>query len=384
MRGFDTEAVHAGEEEDDLGSLEAPVHVTAAYAFRDAADAAARFAQRAPGEIYARWRNPTVCAFERKMASLEGAEAAVALASGMGAVSGALSANLRAGDHVVAPNAVYAETAKVLRERFARFGVETTFTGSDADAVRAAIRPTTRVVWCETPANPVLSLADIPALADVASSAGAVLVVDSTFATPYHQQPLALGAQLVVHSATKAIGGHGDALGGVVCGDAARIEAIQADAVRGGGAALSPHVAALLDRGARTLGLRMQRASASAATLAERLEAHPRVTRVSYPGLRSHPQFALAERQMTRGFGALVAFEVEGGAARVYDAVTLVRRAVSLGDVRSLITCPAATTHASMRPEQRRAAGIGEGLMRLSVGIEDVEDLWDDLSAALG
>lgn len=387
--GFATRAVHAGESPDGAtGGVEAPLVRSSAFAFESAADARAQFEGKTEGCIYGRWRNPNVASFEAKMAALEGAEAAVALASGMAAVEAALTVGLGVGDRVLAPLGVYAETAKLLRGRLARFGIGADFVDMrDLDAVERSWTDATRVVWCETPANPRLTLYDIEALSALARARGARLVVDGTFATPYHQQPLSLGADLVVHSATKAIGGHGDALGGVVSGPAEPVAAIREDAVRTGGAILSPDAAWLLARGLRTLPLRMERASANAATLAARLEADPRVATVAYPGLASHPQHPLARRQLRRGFGALVAFELRGGRVageRCYDRLRLITRAVSLGDVRSLITHPASTTHASMPEPQRRAAGITDGLFRLSVGIEDVEDLWADLDAAMG
>jgi cystathionine beta-lyase/cystathionine gamma-synthase len=246
--------------------------------------------------------------------------------------------------------------------------------------------PRTRLVYVETPANPTLAVTDIAAVAALARERGAVTVVDSTFATPYHQRPLALGADLVVHSATKAIGGHGDAIGGVVVGDDARVAAVHEGMVRIAGAAMSPWNAHMLTRGARTLALRAARMAESALALAERLEAHPGIERVWYPGLLSHPQHAVARRQMMRGYGGLVAVELRGGAEAgraVYDRVRLFTRAVSLGDVRSLITHPATTTHVSLDPAVRRAAGIRDGTMRLSIGIEDMEDLWRDLERAL-
>jgi len=384
-----TEAVHAGDEPDPTtGALEPPIVLSNAYAFPDAARTAAEFAGEADGFIYSRWRNPSVEAFERKMAALEGAEAAVALASGMAAVYGALTARVGAGDHVVAARSVYAETARMMRERLSRFDIEVTHAdATDLSALEAAWRPSTRAVWIETPANPVLTITDIAAVSELARSRGALCIVDSTFATPHHQQPLAHGADLVVHSATKGIGGHGDAIGGVVAGAAELVREVRVQTVRGAGAAMSPFTAWLLSRGARTLPLRAQRASDTAHELARRLEGDGRIERVFYPGLESHPQHPLAARQMRNGWGGLVAFEVRGGVdggRRLYDAVSLVTRAVSLGDVRTLLTHPASTTHASMPAEQRRAAGISDGLMRLSVGIEDVEDLWDDLHRALG
>jgi cystathionine beta-lyase/cystathionine gamma-synthase len=388
---FDTLAVHAGEHPDasdpTSAALEPPIVLASAFAFASAEDAAAQFRRERPGHIYTRWSNPTVLALEEKLAALEGAEASVVLASGMAAVTGAIEAFVGAGDHVVAPRSLYAETARLLRERMPRFGVTTTFVDDPSPAAyAAALTPRTRIVYAETPANPTLAITDLAELAELAHAHRALLVVDGTFATPYHQRPLALGADLVLHSATKALCGHGDAIGGVVSGNQALVDTIRKDAVRTAGAVLSPLTAMLLSRGVRTLGLRMKQASASALELARRLEADPRIARVHYPGLPSHPHHALAARQMQRGFGAMVAFEVRGGlpaGAHAYDAVEVIARAVSLGDVRSLLTHPASTTSASMPAADREAAGITDGLIRLSVGIEDVEDLWRDLDRAL-
>jgi methionine-gamma-lyase len=396
---FDTLAVHAGESPDPTsGALEPPITLASAYAFESAEDAAAQFragASNRAGHIYTRWSNPTVEALEEKLAALEGAEASAVLASGMAAVTGAIETFVGSGDHVVAPRGLYAETARLLRERMPRFGVTTTFIDDvSIETYRRAITPRTRIVYAETPANPTLAITDLRGLADMLRAcaseghpSGMLLVVDGTFATPYHQRPLAHGADLVLHSMTKAISGHGDAIGGVVSGRASLIASLRADAVRTAGAVISPLTAMLVSRGVRTLGLRMKQASASALELARRLEADPRTERVHYPGLASHPHHELASRQMDRGHGAMIAFEVRGGleaGARAYDAVEVISRAVSLGDARSLLTHPASTTSASMPRADRLAGGITDGMMRLSVGIEDVEDLWSDLDRALG
>lgn len=385
----DTLAVHAGDHADPHSkALEPAVVLASAYAFDSADDAAAQFRGETRGHIYTRWSNPTVEALEAKIAALEGAEASVALASGMAAVAASLHALCVTGDHVVASASLYAETARLMREQLPRFGIQTTFVDTtDLVAVRAAMRASTRVLYAETPANPTLAISDLAALAEIAHEAGAKLVVDGTFATPYHQQPLALGAAVVLHSATKSISGHGDTIGGVASGKKDVIRALREVGVRTSGAAMAPLTAMLVARGARTLCLRMERASANAAWLAEKLAGDPRIDVVHYPGLASHPHHALARRQMQRGFGAMVSFEVKGGlpaGKRAYDRLELVARAVSLGDVRSLMTHPASTTSASMPREDRLRAGITDGLMRMSVGIEDREDLWDDLSRALG
>jgi methionine-gamma-lyase len=383
-----TIAVHAGEEPDRAtGALGPSVVLASAYAFDSADDAAAQFRGDREGWIYSRWRNPTIEGFERKLAALEGAADAVALASGMSAVHAAIGASVRAGDRIVAPTSIYGESARLFREVLPRFGVDTTFVDqTDLAAVEVAAARGMRVLYAETPANPTLAVTDLAALRAIASARGATTIVDSTFATPWHQHPLEHGVDLVLHSATKAIGGHGDAIGGVVAGPRDRIREVREFGVRACGGAMAPLTAMLLSRGLSTLGLRMERASASALELARRLESDPRIERVWYPGLRSHPQHEIAARQMERGFGAMIALEVRGGlerGKRCYDSVELFARAVSLGDVRSLITHPATTTHASMPRGDRLAGGIGDALLRLSIGIEDVEDLWSDLDAAL-
>ena len=384
-----TLAVHAGDHPDPhTKALEPPVVLASAYAFDSADDAAAQFRGEVDGHIYTRWSNPTVRALEQKLAALEGAEASVAFASGMAAVAASLESFLALGDHVVASGSLYAETARLMRERLPRFGIETTFVDStDLAALRAAMRDRTRVVYVETPANPTLAISDLAALAEIAHASRAKLIVDGTFATPYHQRPLELGADVVLHSATKSISGHGDTIGGVASGAKDIVQTLRHTGVRTAGAPMAPLTAMLIARGARTLCLRMERASGTAAWLAERLAGDPRIEVVHYPGLASHPHHALAKKQMQRGFGAMISFEVKGGlpaGKRAYDRLELIARAVSLGDVRSLMTHPASTTSHSMPREDRLRAGITDGLMRMSVGIEDREDLWGDLSAALG
>ncbi len=379
-------SVHAGDRRGAEQALEAPLVLSSAFAFGSADEAAAAFRGEADAYIYGRWGNPSVEDLEAKVAALEGAEAAVATASGMAAVTGALLSRLASGDHVVAPLAFYGESARLMRERLPRFGIETTFVdATSVDAYLAALRPTTRLVYAESPANPTLGITDLEALAQLTRSRGVPLVVDNTFATPYCQNPLALGADLVVHSMTKALGGHGDAIGGVVVGSRAMTEPVRDLVVKGLGGVLAPFNAFLIARGIRTLALRQERACASALTLAQRLSGHPAVASVHYPGLSSHPGHAVARRQM-RAFGSLLAFELAGGleaGKRLLGAVQLVSHAVSLGDVRSLVTHPASTTASTMPADLRARAKISDGLVRLSVGIEDVEDLWADLSAAL-
>ncbi|GMV12528.1 MAG: bifunctional o-acetylhomoserine/o-acetylserine sulfhydrylase [Polyangiaceae bacterium] len=360
--------------------------LSSAFAFESADEAAAAFRGESDAYIYGRWGNPSVEELEAKVAALEGGEDAVATASGMAAVTGALLGTLAAGDHVVAPLAFYGESARLLRERLPAFGIQTSFVeASSVEAYLAAVRPTTRVFYAESPANPTLGITDLEALGRAAHERGITLIADNTFATPYCQNPLALGADLVVHSLTKALGGHGDAIGGVVVGARSRTEPVRDLIVKGLGGVLAPFNAFLIARGIRTLAIRQERACASAKTLAERLAGHPAAARVYYPGLQGHPGHEVAQRQM-RAFGALLSFELAGGlpaGKHLLGAVRVITHAVSLGDVRSLITHPASTTASTMPPELRARAGIGDGLVRLSVGIEDVEDLWADLSAGI-
>ncbi|MCA9581151.1 MAG: PLP-dependent transferase [Myxococcales bacterium] len=385
-KGPSTRAVHGGGSPIDDGVPPDTVFMGSVFPFDDAADAARRF-EEGEGYVYSRWANPTVAELERAIADLEGAEACVAFASGMGAIYGVLATVLGPGDHVVAPRAIYAETAKVLRLHFARFGIETTFVDmTDLGAVEKAITSRTRLLWVETPANPVLAVTDLGAVVSLGRANDVCIVSDNTFATPYHQNPLVHGVDLVVHSATKGICGHGDALGGVVAGARDRVDAIREEALRGAGAVMAPMTAWLVRRGLRTMAIRCAQSSATAQDLATRLSHREGVARVYYPGLASHPGHGIAARQMVRGFGSMIAFELQGGAdqgRRVHDRLALFTRAVSLGDVRSLVTHAASTTHHSMPREQRIEAGISDGLLRLSIGIEDVEDLWSDLDQAL-
>lgn len=387
-----TRAVHAGDAVDDqhalsqARALEPPLVLSSAYHLGTAEEAAAAFRGENDLYIYGRWRNPSVEALERKVADLESAEAAVATASGMAAVTGALLSRLQAGDHVVAPWSCYGETSRLLREHLPKLGIQTTFIdGSSIEAYARALKDNTRVIYAETPSNPVLKVCDLQALAKLSHERGAELVCDNTFATPIHQRPIELGADVVLHSMTKALGGHGDAIGGVICGSRARVRDASELVVKGFGGVLAPFNAFLISRGMRTLALRQRQASASALELAHWLTAEPAVSVVHYPGLPTHPGHEIATRQM-QGFGALLSFELRSGleaGRRVLEAVELIEHAVSLGDVRSLITHPASTTASTMPVETRRRADIGDGLLRLSVGIEAFEDLRRDLAQAL-
>ncbi len=378
--------MHAGETRDETDALEPPLVLATAFALGTPEQAVGAFSGDNDRYIYGRWRNPSVEQTEAKLADLEGAEDAVATASGMAAVTGAVLSIVQSGDHIVAPLAVYGETSRLLRERLPRFGIETTFVdATDAESYRAAFRPATKLAYVETPANPTLGVTDVVQVAEAARAAGIAVVADNTFATPVNQTPLALGADLVVHSMTKALGGHGDAIGGVVAGSAARVGEVRELVVKGFGGVLAPFNAFLVSRGIRTLALRQERAGASTARIAAYLDGHAAMSAVHYPGLERHPGHDVAARQMA-GFGSLVAFELAGGvdaARRFLGRVRLITHAVSLGDVRSLVTHPATTTAANIPREVRIQAGIADGLLRLSVGIEDCDDLLADLDQAL-
>jgi methionine-gamma-lyase len=396
-----TTCVHAGEAPGEGGALDPPIVLSSAFAFTSAEHAARAFRGEEEAWIYGRWGNPTVDALEQKLAALEGAEAACATASGMAAIAGVLLASCEAGDHVVAPRSMYAESARLLRERLPKLGITTTFVDGTREAYAAAVTERTRILYVETPSNPTLGVVDIAAVAELARSlakgAGPerprpLVVVDGTFATPFAQTPLALGADLVVHSMTKGIAGHGDVIGGAVMGSRALVDAAKEVIVKGFGGVLSPLSAWLVSRGLRTFALRQERACATAAALAAHLAAHPRVAVVHHPSLASHPGHALARKQM-HAYGALLSFELHAGGddgsdavergRKVLEALRVATHAVSLGDVRTLVVHPASTTHSTMPAEARRLAGITDGLLRMSCGLESAGDLAADLDRAL-
>lgn len=384
--GFDTRAVRVGHRRTPEGEHDEPIFPTSSYVFASAAEAAARFAGEKPGNIYSRFTNPTVRTFEERLAALEGGERCVAFASGMSAILATGMGLLKAGDHVVASKAIFGTTTILFQNYFGRFGVETTFVPlTDYAGWEKAIKPNTRLLFLETPSNPITEVADIPRLAQIAHARGCLLVVDNCFCTPAQQLPLRLGADIVVHSATKYLDGQGRCVGGAVIGDAERVGKDVFGFLRTAGPTMSPFNAWVFLKGLETLSLRMKAHSANAQTLAEWLEKQPRVKRVYYPGLASHPQHALAKQQQT-GFGGIVSFDIEGGkeaAWKLIDATRLISITANLGDTKSTITHPATTTHGRLTPEQRAEAGIGDGLIRVSVGLEDVEDLKKDLSRGL-
>ena len=388
-----TTCVHGGEAPDAAtGAIEPPLHLANAFAFDDAAQAAGAFTGENQHLIYGRWRNPTVSTLEGKVVALEAGDTTagfdcVATASGMAAITATILGLCSQNDHVVAPQSMYGESARLLRERLPRFGIETTFVDQTRiEAYEAAITNATKVLYVESPANPTLQLTDLRAVVALAKSRRLAVVVDNTFATPYCQRPLAHGVDFVVHSMTKAIGGHGDAIGGAVIGRRERISVVRELAIKSFGGVLSPFNAMLIARGIRTFALRQRQACATAVALADALARHPSIERVHYPGHSSHPQHDLARAQMS-AFGSLVAFEAKGGLAqgrRVLEHVRVVTHAVSLGDAKSLVTHPASTTHASMPAEARARGGVTDGLVRVSCGIEETSDVIDDVLQALG
>jgi methionine-gamma-lyase len=384
---IETRAVHAGEETCPLtGAVDTPIYQSTTFAFEDAEQGAALFSHQREGYVYTRYGNPTLNALEEKIAALEGAEAAQVTATGMAAVSTSVLGLLKAGDHLVSARSIYSAAFDLFHRKLPSWGIETTFVESTApDDFARAIRANTKLVYIETPSNPVLNVLDIEAIASIARSREVPVVIDNTFATPFNTRPLRMGVDLVIHSATKYLCGHGDAMGGVIAGKHAVIQKIAVETHRDLGGVMSPFNAWLILRGLRTLPLRMERHNDNAMRIAQFLRNHPKVEEVFYPGLPSHPGHDIARRQM-RGFGGMLSFIVRGGieAGRyVLNSVKLCILAVSLGDTRTLITHPASTTHVVVPREKRLEIGIYDGLIRLSVGIENVQDLMDDLDQAL-
>ena len=386
QRGFTTTAVHGGQIPDANKSVVVPIYQTATFKY-DTVDEGARLgAESGPGYFYSRWANPTTDLFEQKVALLEGSEAALATSSGMAAIATAVVGLLKAGDHVIAPKAVYQATFQLLNEVLPRFGVEASFLDDpDVSAYERALRPNTRLLYIETPNNPLLGVIDIEGVVSLARARGARTVADNTFATPYNQRPLSLGVDLVCHSATKYLGGHHDVTAGVIVGSRDMLRSC-VKTMRIFGGVLDPFAAFLLVRGVATLGLRIERHNANALTLAKHLGAHRKVARVHYPGLPGHPRHEIAARQMPGGFGGMMSIEVKGDVAtgaRCVEALRVAKLAVSLGGISTLVTHPASTTSVNMPREVRLAAGISDGLIRISAGIEDIEDLIADFDQAL-
>jgi methionine-gamma-lyase len=386
--GFATRAIHhAYDPMQNQGALTPPLHLTSTFSFESAEAGGEMFAGEREGHIYSRISNPTCDLLEQRIASLEGAEAALAMSSGMGAITATLWTLLSPGDEVIVDETLYGCTFAFMRHGLGKWGVTITHVDmTDLDTLRAAISDKTRVVYFETPANPNMRLVDIAAASAIAHDAGATAVVDNTYATPYLTRPIELGADIVVHSATKYLGGHGDVVAGLVAGTAEQITDIRLVGMKDmTGAVMAPFNAMLILRGLKTLALRMERHCASAETVAEYLQAHPAVQQVHFPGLECFDQFDLAARQMDEP-GAMIAFEVKGGMAggiAFMNRLKMIQRAVSLGDAETLIQHPASMTHSTYTAEERALHGISDGLIRLSVGLEDVTDILQDLDQAL-
>lgn len=384
-KGQGTRAVRDGVLRSQFGEHAEGLYLTSSFVFADAAQAAARFLEQEEGYTYSRFTNPTVSMFQERLASLEGAESCIAAASGMAAILCTAMAFVSQGEEIVAGQGLFGATHQLFSAILPRFGITTRFVDlNDAAALESALTPRTKLVFCETPSNPLMQLVDLAALAERAHRAGALLAVDNTFCTPIGQQPLALGADLVIHSATKYLDGQGRVLGGAVLGARSLIDLVYRF-LRTAGPSLSPFNAWVLVKSLETLPLRVRAQSEAALALARWLEGHPNVAQVLYPWLESHPQHALARRQQKLG-GGVVSFRVRGGrseAWRVIDSTRLFSITGNLGDVKSTITHPASTTHGRLAPEVRQAMGVGEDLLRLSVGLEEVEDLQADLARGL-
>ena len=382
---FDTLAVRAGQRRGPEGEHGEALFPTSSYVFRSAADAAARFAGDVPGNVYSRYTNPTVRTFEERIAALEGAEQAVATASGMSAILALVMGLCSAGDHVLVSRSVFGSTISLFEKYLKRFGIQVDYPPlTDLDAWRAGLKPNTRLLFVESPSNPLAELADIAALAGLAHAHGALLAVDNCFCTPALQRPLALGADLVVHSATKYIDGQGRSMGGVVVGRAEQLKEVLGF-LRTAGPTLSPFNAWIFLKGLETLRVRMQAHCASAQFLAEWLEKQPGIRRVHYAGLPSHPQHDLARRQQS-AFGAVLSFEVDGdrdAAWRFIDATRMISITTNLGDTKTTIAHPATTSHGRLSAKERASAGIGDNLIRVAVGLEDVADIQADLALGL-
>lgn len=384
--GFHTKLVHAGFHGDPTGAVNVPIYQTSTYAFKNAAHGATLFSGEQDGYIYTRIGNPTVRVLEDNVAELENGYGGIATSSGLGAVSTVFLALLSANDHLISTDSVYGPSRGLVEHYLSRFGVSGSFVNtSKLEDIQAAFRPQTRVLYVETPSNPSMLVTDIRAVAEMAHAHGCMLVVDNTFASPYLQKPLDLGADVVLHSVTKFLNGHADVVGGVIVAKTKDLHKRIRPLMVNFGCNMDPHQAFLVLRGIKTLGIRVERAQQNAMVIAHWLEKHPKVAWVRYIGLESHPQHALVKQQMS-GFGSMISLELKGGleaGQRVMDRVRLAALAVSLGGVESLIEHPASMTHASMSREDREAAGITDGLVRYSVGIEDVDDLIADLEQAL-
>ncbi len=386
--GFATRAIHAGSQKNEFGTLAQPIYQTSTFVFENAEQGGRRFALEEEGYIYTRLGNPTCTVVEKKMANLEGAEACVSAASGIGAISSAIWVCVQAGDHIVAGKTLYGCTFAFLNHGLSRYGVEVSFVDTrDPENVRKAMRPNTKLVYIETPANPNMYITDIKAVCDIAhKQEGVKVMVDNTYCSPYLCRPLEFGADIVVHSATKYLNGHGDVIAGFVAGTKEYIDQVRLLGIKDlTGASMSPFDAYLINRGMKTLHIRMDRHCENALKVAEFLQTHPAIEKIMYPGLPSFPQYELAKKQMDKP-GAMIAFELKGGreaGIKLMNSVHLCALAVSLGDTETLIQHPASMTHSPYTPEERAASDISEGLVRLSVGLENAEDIIADLKQAL-
>lgn len=383
--GFATRAVRAGQQHTQFGEQGEPIFTTSSFRFKSAAQAAARFSGEEEGNVYSRFTNPTVSMFQDRLAALEGGDACVATASGMAAILSTCLALLKSGDHIVSSRSVFGATTVLFNKYLSRFAINVSWVGlSDLSAWQKAIKPETRLLYLETPSNPLTEIADIAALAELAHQHDCLLVVDNCFCTPVLQQPLKLGADLVIHSATKFLDGQGRGIGGAIVGPKQEVDEDIFSFLRSAGPCMSPFNAWMFLKGLETLNLRMQAHSQSAQQLAEWLTEHPVVEKVFYPGLPSHPQYELAKQQQ-RGFGGIVAFTVKDReqAWQVIDNTKLLSITANLGDVKTTITHPATTTHGKLSNEERAAAGISDGLVRVAVGLESIDDIKADLNRGL-
>lgn len=384
--GFNSKLVHGGDFKDALGSATVPIYQTSTFVFESAEHGAKCFSGESDGYIYTRIGNPTIHALETLLAELENGYGGIATSSGMGAVNTVYGSLLSKGDHVVSSAAVYGPSRTVLETYYKKFGVESTFVNTaNIEEVKKAIRPETKLLYIETPANPTMDITDLKACCQMAHANDVVVAVDNTFCSPYLQQPLELGADIVLHSLTKFINGHADIVGGVVVAAKEDLYKKLRSVMVTLGFNMDPHQAYLVIRGVKTLGIRIEKAQSSAAKIAEYLEKHPKVEWVKYPGLKSHPQHALASHQM-KGYGTMISFSLKGGIAagrKLMNNVGLAILAVSLGGVETLIQHPASMTHSKVTPAAKLEAGITDGLVRYSVGIEDADDLIADLEQAL-
>jgi methionine-gamma-lyase len=384
---IETQAIHAGRINDEqFGSLATPLYQTSTFIFDDAAQGAARFAGEAEGYIYSRLGNPTTRQLEQRVAAMENMEDAAATATGMGAVSGALLANLQAGDHLISSKAVYGCSFALMSHMLTKFGIEVSFVDmTDPENIEQAIQENTKIIFLETPVNPNLVVLDLEKIATIAKKHQILSIVDNTFLTPVLQQPGKFGIDIVIHSATKYLNGHGDVVAGIICGTSEMIGQIKLTALKDIGATMSPHDAWLILRGIKTLPIRMERHCNNAQRVAEYLEQHQKIERVYYPGLPSHEGYKYIGTQM-KAAGGVIAFEIKGDlkdGENFINKTELFSIAVSLGDAESLIQHPASMTHSPYSQEERLAAGISDSLIRVSVGLENVEDIIDDLEQAL-